>query len=322
MFHGCKSTQGSVEVIRANPDKKWLALDIISVAGIETFAFSIDQHPMWVYAVDGHYIEPAHVHAIKVANGERYSIFIKLDQEIGIYGIRVASISFNQLIDTVAALFYDEATEYFNEPYINQAGGKTSNDVVFLGEPQLVPYPVEFPSPPPKVNQTFIMDLDIAGYTYQWALNTTAYPEDEISDDSPPWLERDPDDIPSSDIVFKTYNNTWIDLIFIATRLNQPPHPIHKHGNKAFIIGRGEGEFPYSSVEEAREQIPGNFNLKTPPYRDTYTTLATLRGPTWLAVRYWVDNPGPWLIHCHIQSHIRGGMAAVILEGVDHWPGS
>jgi FtsP/CotA-like multicopper oxidase with cupredoxin domain len=58
---------------------KWLALDIISAAGVATLAFSIDEHPMWVYAVDAHYIEPLKVDALTVANGDRYSIFVQLD---------------------------------------------------------------------------------------------------------------------------------------------------------------------------------------------------------------------------------------------------
>jgi hypothetical protein len=31
-------------------------------------------------------------------------------------------------------------------------------------------------------------------------------------------------------------------------------------------------------------------------------------------------NPGAWMLHCHIQSHLSGGMAMVILDGTDVWP--
>lgn len=117
-----------------------------------------------------------------------------------------------------------------------------------------------------------------------------------------------------------TKNNTWVDLIFRVITPGQPPHPIHKHSNKGFIIGQGEGNFTWTSVAEAVTEIPGSFNLVSPPYRDVFITPPSATGPTWLAVRYHVVNPGAFLLHCHIQSHMQGGMSMVLLDGVDKWP--
>lgn len=39
-----------------------------------------------------------------------------------------------------------------------------------------------------------------------------------------------------------------------------------------------------------------------------------------MALRYEVVNPGPFLFHCHIQTHVSGGMALTFLDGVDDWP--
>ena len=322
VFHGCMQTEGTAEVITVSPSKKWAAFAVISPAGIDTFAFSIDQHPMWVYAVDGHYIDPICVHALTIANGERYSFFIELNQPAANYGIRVASVSLSQLIDTTAVLSYEGATENISNPYIDQAGGKTGEGTVnFLSELETKSYPPQFPQPAPEPDQTFIMTLDTAGSTYQWALNKSPF-DANIDSEANPWITQDAESLEAGDTVFKTQNDTWIDLIFKTTTENQPAHPIHKHSNKGFVIGQGEGDFPYSTVADAVEAIPGNFNLVDPPYRDSFATLASVGGPTWTVVRYHVINPGAWLIHCHIQSHIRGGMAAAILDGVDVWPGA
>ena len=41
---------------------------------------------------------------------------------------------------------------------------------------------------------------------------------------------------------------------------------MHLHGHKFWILGSGEGDFPYSSVQD----VPGFLvNLDDPPYRDT-----------------------------------------------------
>jgi hypothetical protein len=39
-----------------------------------------------------------------------------------------------------------------------------------------------------------------------------------------------------------------------------------------------------------------------------------------MALRYQVVNPGAFLFHCHIQTHVAGGMAIAIMDGVDKWP--
>ena len=63
---------------------------------------------------------------------------------------------------------------------------------------------------------------------------------------------------------------------------------------------------------------PEAFNLETPGYRDTWLTLADRQ--SWSVLRYHVDNPGPWLFHCHFEIHLNGGMGTVIMDGVDAWP--
>jgi len=60
--------------------------------------------------------------------------------------------------------------------------------------------------------------------------------------------------------------------------------------------------------------IPENFNLNNPPYRDGFYTLPVSTTSTWLAVRYQVINPGAFLLHCHINPHLTGGMGYVVIS--------
>lgn len=87
-------------------------------------------------------------------------------------------------------------------------------------------------------------------------------------------------------------------------------HPMHLHGHKFWVLGSGSGSFPYQSVAEAPSSI---INLDDPPYRDT----ANVPPSGWQAIRYVTDNPGAWILHCHIQWHIVSGMALVLVEGED-----
>lgn len=335
VFEVCTPTQGSHEVIKAPRGKRWLALDIISTAGIDTFAFSIDEHPLWVYAVDAHYIEPLKVDVLTVANGDRYSVFIELDKEGGNYGIRVASLALAQMIDTTAVFSYgaeygsgygryknSTATDAITStPYTNQAGAPTSKEVIVFDQAKMVSFPPQYPATAPEIAQTHFLTTGSVQNSYTWALNVTPFNHPTLDDANSPLLYQPPNaNNPGGNITIVTKNNTWVDLIFLVPALRQPPHPIHKHSNRAFIIGAGEGTFNWTSVAEAAKVIPQNFNFVSPPYRDGFVTPPSAAAPTWLAVRYQVVNPGAFMLHCHIQSHLNGGMAMVMLDGVDEWP--
>jgi FtsP/CotA-like multicopper oxidase with cupredoxin domain len=347
VFNTCTSTQGSHEVIKAADGAKWIALDFIQSASVGTYAVSIDEHPMWVYAVDGHYIEPQKVDALNAANGDRYSVFVQLDKPGKIYALRVANIAASQLIDTKAVLSYGGGVGHYkrddhndrpdqndhnddNEnidfksikstPSILRNGTGVSPAVVFFSQPKMVSFPPSFPQPAPAVDQTFKLNLQNVGNTYTWALNNIPY-DHQIDNSDPPLLYRQPSEVGTpNDITIKTKNNTWVDLIFTVGIIPQSPHPIHKHSNKVYIIGSGTGPFNWTNVAEAQAASPQSFNLVNPPYRDGFSTPPASNNPTWLAVRYHVANPGAWMLHCHNVNHLVGGMAMVLLDGVDEWP--
>ena len=50
--------------------------------------------------------------------------------------------------------------------------------------------------------------------------------------------------------------------------------------------------------------------VSNPPRRDV--VFLPERG--YLVIAFKADNPGPWLVHCHIAAHASGGLAMQILE--------
>ncbi|ENH68238.1 Laccase-1 [Fusarium oxysporum f. sp. cubense race 1] len=102
-------------------------------------------------------------------------------------------------------------------------------------------------------------------------------------------------------------------LSFVVSQTDIMGHPIHLHGHKFWVLGSGEGSFPYAAVTDAPADL---INLRDPPYRDTMG----LPSQGWAAIRYVTDNPGAWMFHCHLQWHIVVGMAMVLVEGGDQLP--
>jgi hypothetical protein len=51
-------------------------------------------------------------------------------------------------------------------------------------------------------------------------------------------------------------------------------------------------------------------NFKNPPRRDT----AMLPAGGWLVLAFETNNPGAWIMHCHIAWHVADGLATQFLE--------
>ncbi|KAL3530941.1 hypothetical protein ACH5RR_010263 [Cinchona calisaya] len=85
-------------------------------------------------------------------------------------------------------------------------------------------------------------------------------------------------------------------------------HPIHLHGYQFFVVGQGFGNFNPSTDT-------ANFNLNDPPERNTIGVPVG----GWAAIRFLADNPGVWLVHCHIDAHLTWGLAMAFL--VENGPG-
>ncbi|XP_010491073.1 PREDICTED: laccase-12 [Camelina sativa] len=79
-------------------------------------------------------------------------------------------------------------------------------------------------------------------------------------------------------------------------------HPIHLHGYDFYIVGEGFGNFN-------PKKDTSKFNLVDPPLRNT--VAVPVNG--WAVIRFVADNPGVWLMHCHLDVHIKWGLAMAFL---------
>ena len=321
----CVPSKGETEVISVTKSKteteKWVAIDVISATGLLSFSFSIDGLPIWVYAVDGEYIVPKQVHALPVSNGDRFSILVKLD-EAGDYPIRVASTQNTQLIAATAVLKYRilessvaPKTSGF-APWVRDNGLPLNGTIVYVVAQQKM---FEAKTMGAKADATYKLQMKTGATSTQWALNNNGFSA-AVSDHGTEGVALFEQPGAATDLSINTKKNQWIDIIFITATKPTPPHPVHKHGNKMFLLGSGVGAFPWATVEEAKA-AGAPLNLVDPPRRDAVVTpQASPANATWTAIRYHASQPGAWLMHCHIQSHLGGGMAMLIQDGTDAWP--
>lgn len=96
------------------------------------------------------------------------------------------------------------------------------------------------------------------------------------------------------------YNSDSIEVVdFIIRNFDDGSHPIHFHGHSMWIMERG-------SLEDKEKGISTVY--QAPLKRD----VIWVRTDEWVRARVVLDNPGLWLLHCHIPWHSITGMAAIV----------
>jgi FtsP/CotA-like multicopper oxidase with cupredoxin domain len=66
-------------------------------------------------------------------------------------------------------------------------------------------------------------------------------------------------------------------------------HPFHLHGHSFWLLGTGLGIYDQRTMAD-------QLNTRNPPLRDT----VTLPSGGWAVFRFKGDNPGMWIMHCHL----------------------
>ncbi|KAK3689317.1 laccase [Podospora appendiculata] len=118
----------------------------------------------------------------------------------------------------------------------------------------------------------------------------------------------------SENLVQITAVNQWTFWL-IENDPNGPfslPHPIHLHGHDFVVLGRSPPATPASQTTYIFNPATDGANLdgSNPLRRD----VAMLPAKGWMLIAFKSDNPGSWLMHCHIAWHVSGGLSVDFLE--------
>ena len=120
---------------------------------------------------------------------------------------------------------------------------------------------------------------------------------------------------PEKALIAENYGeNDWVYLIISVGNSTNPvaenhrrfiaaAHPIHLHGHDFVLLAQQNRSFNPQDVDTV-------FKYDNPPRRDV--VLLPLGG--YIAIGFKTDNPGVWIIHCHIAWHASSGLAMQIHE--------
>ncbi|XP_073270860.1 laccase-7-like [Primulina huaijiensis] len=103
--------------------------------------------------------------------------------------------------------------------------------------------------------------------------------------------------------VKKVKFNATVEIVLQNTALiGTENHPMHLHGLSFFVLAQGFGNF-----DPARDSK--KFNLVNP--QEINNIPVPVGG--WSVIRFRANNPGVWLMHCHLDLHVSWGLAMVFV---------
>ncbi|KAK5656055.1 hypothetical protein OQA88_5194 [Cercophora sp. LCS_1] len=278
------------------------------------YKIHFDDHEMQVISSDFVSIKPFTTNVLPIAIGQRYDVIVNATRS-GSHWFRAVAMEgcgqHDPNLDVRGIIRYDAAdtsTPAEKTPEELPEFGTSCHDLPMAS---LVPsVPLDLRDVPSNFqldhDVTFEMNFDENTSVLDWRIKGVPYYS--------PWeyptlqqvLEGNTTYDPRQRVIQVDNTKEWI---YALVRTSPgTTHPIHMHGHDFFILGQSDQEFD-----------PATFKPQTvnPPRRD----VAMVVDSGYIVVAFQTDNPGAWLLHCHIGWHASEGMAVTFLEHTEKIPG-
>jgi FtsP/CotA-like multicopper oxidase with cupredoxin domain len=302
---------GSYDRITLTRGKKHL-LRIINTSVDNSLTVTLVGHNFTVVAMDLVPIRPVVRSRLFLAVGQRYDVIINANQAVDNYWFNI-TLEANNLCGRSrnkfpAAIFhYDEAGSGLPT---NRGTPIVANCVQETGLSPVVTRtidPAQFTGRPLQVSLSQPA-VDFRGQVFRWLVNNV----DIEIDWNHPILEYvakgNTSYPPKANIIEVPTANVW--TFWIVQNGFVLPHPVHLHGHDFLVLGTGSGVFDPATMTN-------QLNFTNPMRRD----VAQMPGSGWLVIAFKTDNPGCWLLHCHIAWHVSQGLGIQFLERKAEIPG-
>ncbi|KAJ5148876.1 hypothetical protein N7448_000454 [Penicillium atrosanguineum] len=308
--------------IKVLPNKTYL-VHIVCLGNWPGHTWVFDGHEMTVVEVDGIYTEPTPVgdKLLRIATGQRMSVLIHTKADASKNFAIWDTMDINMMFifegrpipqgynpNATAWLVYDEAKALPPPPVFHEL---TPDH--FIDDVLLVPLDKE-PVLEPVQHQIIIdaFSTEIDGVKRFTVNNKTYIPQDvptlytantigaEFSSNPEVYGQVNPFIVKYGEVVEIVINNHHNNL-----------HPWHLHGHQFQVLQRTPVDGGYFTGQYKNVS-------HTPIKRDTIM----VQNHGHVVIRFRADNPGVWLLHCHVEWHVEAGLMATIIEAPETFPQS
>jgi L-ascorbate oxidase len=330
---GTNGNSTGYDVITVKPNATY-RFRVIALGMDSMLTFRIANHSrLRIIEMDSILTDPVETDHLQLNVAQRYSVLVTMDQPIGNYWIETEMIPGPGPTNGRAILHYAGAP--YPDSMRTQIFPDRTNEVELdewvLSElhpssslNQSIVYPV-----PHTVDKEFVItskQVNVNGGT-KFSING-----DIFRDYYPPLLhqirhglnfsaKRDPH-------VYEILVGESVQIVFVNTMSDDgecEQHPWHFHGHAFHVVGQGPDGY---NSKEASALIEENVAKNLNQFRDVVTLLPnqTREGNSsgtpcgWVAVRFVANNPGVWIVHCHLTAHMLMGKLFILYEHTDQDP--
>lgn len=273
--------------LELEPGKTYL-IHFISAAALSWYNISMPGHNLTVVEVEGSLIDPFVTPDLHINAGERYSVLLKADNP-GCYHMGIS------MLDRLGPSNYINVT-YTTVNCLNDSWISGSSDSTFDEMDMQSIMNETLPNATRNITLRTVQATDEHGAIWWEINNVTWVPPTEPLLFPLSFLGKVPKEFLRN--LFFVRQGEVVDLVFYNDDNwagLQEQHPMHLHGHSFWVLGTGNTTTSTPHVQNARHPVK----------RDTFT----LRRQHWAIIRVLANNPGVWLLHCHVSWHLDMGMA-------------
>jgi FtsP/CotA-like multicopper oxidase with cupredoxin domain len=276
-------------------------LRIVNGAIDSHFKFMIDSHNLTVIAMDFVPIVPFTTEVLNIGMGQRYDVIVEANQATDDYWLRAipqTTCSDNDSTNNIKGIIRYNSSSTSDPSSSAYTFTDTCDDE---DTSNLVPYLSLNVSSSTVEDDESVTVGENSDSLFRWYMNKETF---QVEWDDPTLMKvyENNDTFTSQEHVIEIDTADEWQYVAISTS-NTVPHPIHLHGHDFYILAQGSGTYDSSTM---------SLTLTNPPRRD----VAMLPGGGHLVLAFKADNPGAWLMHCHIGWHTSEGFA---LQFVERW---
>lgn len=281
---------------------------LLSISCDPNHLFSIDGHQLTIIEADGENTKPSIVDSIQIFAGQRYSFVLTANQPVDNYWIRALTSSGNGVLPTSFAGGINSAILRYKGAWIADPTSLQTPSVMPLVEANLHPLD-DFTAAAPglpfpggadiNINLNIIAD-PVQGLYYMNGKSFVPPPVPvllQILSGIKPAQEL----LPNGSIYGLERNK----VVEVTVPGGSPggPHPFHLHGHSFSVIRSQGANMPPNYVNPVRRDVVNMGDIGSN-----------------VTIRFVTDNPGPWFFHCHIDWHLKIGLAVVFAEDIPGTP--
>ncbi|KAF8231636.1 laccase 8 [Tricholoma matsutake] len=281
---------------------------LVSISCDPSHVFSIDSHQLMIIEADGENTKPSTVDILEIFAGQRYSFVLIANQPVDNYWIRALTSSGNgELPNGFAGGINSAILRYKGASVTDPISSQTTNGIRLV-ETNLHPLDdltaaapgLPFPGGA-DININLNITPDLINAVFLINGKTFTPPPVPVLLQILSGAKSAQDLLPSGSI-YGLQRNKVVEVTVPGGSIASP-HPFHLHGH-SFSVVRSEGA----------DTKPNYLN---PMRRDVVSTGNIGSNVT---IRFVTDNAGPWLFHCHIDWHLKFGLAVVFAEDIADTP--